>query len=424
MTMAFTYKDYTESDAVRKKQTALDTHLQGKPGEFYYRDYAESDAVKNYLNQLEAHNKNKPGAFQYGNQDQWDAIMDKILNRDKFSYDLNGDALYQQYKNQYMTQGNQAMMDTMGQAAAMTGGYGNSYAQTAGQQTYQGYLQQLNDRVPELYQLALSKYQMEGDDLYKQYGLYQSDFERQYGMHRDQVSDWNAERNYLTDRYDSERAWDYGKYTDDRNFAYGQHRDTVADWQTDRSYLQTDLNNERNFDYGKYTDEKNFAYGQYVDDRNYNYQVDQDRIAQQNWQKEFDLASSKVTTGGDGGEESISLYDYAYKDAEKGLTYYQYEGKTIAVETGVNPYTRTKNPDIKHGTFSNGYQPNNIGGVKLKKVDGESYNMNGRVQNVWTANGKYYVWDGTKNKYVQVTMKTTGSKTGGGVNGKTTNTLK
>ena len=89
--------------------------------------------------------KTNSGQYQSPWQTQLNDTISKILNREKFSYDLNGDALYQQYKDQYVNQGQQAMMDTMGQAQAMTGGYGNSYAQTVGQQTYQGYLQQLND---------------------------------------------------------------------------------------------------------------------------------------------------------------------------------------------------------------------------------------------------------------------------------------
>lgn len=117
-------------------------------------------------------------------QPNWQAklneTLDKILNREKFSYDVNGDALYQQYKDLYTNQGKQAMMDTMGQASAMTGGYGNSYAQTVGQQTYQGYLQQLNDKVPELYQLALDQYNQEGQDLYDQASVMSTMEQRDY----------------------------------------------------------------------------------------------------------------------------------------------------------------------------------------------------------------------------------------------------
>lgn len=62
-------------------------------------------------------------------------------------------------------------MDTMGQAAALTGGYGNSYAQSAGNQTYQQYLTALNDQVPSLYQQAFNVWQNEGDRLLQMYDL-------------------------------------------------------------------------------------------------------------------------------------------------------------------------------------------------------------------------------------------------------------
>ena len=75
-----------------------------------------------------------------------------------FSYDFNADALYQQYKDKYVQQGKMAMADAMGQAAAMTGGYGNSYAAAVGNQAYQAHLNNLNDIIPELYNMALNKY--------------------------------------------------------------------------------------------------------------------------------------------------------------------------------------------------------------------------------------------------------------------------
>lgn len=102
---------------------------------------------------------------------QASSYLQQLQERPKFSYDADSDPLYQQYKQMYMRQGNQAMGDTVGKVAAMTGGYGNSYAQTAGQQIYQQYLNQLNDRVPELYNAAYNRYAQEGADLRDAYSL-------------------------------------------------------------------------------------------------------------------------------------------------------------------------------------------------------------------------------------------------------------
>ncbi len=114
------------------------------------------------------------------NAEQMDELLAQIMNRDKFSYDLNGDALYQQYKDRYLEQGRLAMQDTMGQAAALTGGYGNSYAQTVGQQAYAQQLDRLNDLVPDLYSLALGNYEREGNQLWQQYDAYAALEQQEY----------------------------------------------------------------------------------------------------------------------------------------------------------------------------------------------------------------------------------------------------
>lgn len=142
-------------------------------------------------------NEKKKTGYQSTWQDQLKDTANKIINREKFSYDLNGDALYKQYKDRYIQQGKQAMMDTMGQAQAMTGGYGNSYAQTVGQQTYQGYLQGLNDQVPQLYQIALDKYTREGADMRDNMNMMMQQDDIDYGRYRDQLADQDAAYNKL-----------------------------------------------------------------------------------------------------------------------------------------------------------------------------------------------------------------------------------
>ena len=260
--------EYTQGDAVTQAQELLNQHLATRPGE-----YNKSDSVLQAEALLQQQLANKPGAYQSQWQAALDETLNKILNREKFSYDLNGDALYQQYKDQYTLQGQQAMMDSMGMAQAMTGGYANSYAQTVGQQTYQGYLQQLNDKVPELYQLALNQYNREGEDLYNQYGLYADRENQDYGRYRDTVSDYYTELDRLTDesRYQSET--DYNRYRDtvsdfntelDRltnesryqaETDYGKYRDTVSDYYTELDRLTNESRYQAESDYNKYRDQ-------------------------------------------------------------------------------------------------------------------------------------------------------------------------
>ena len=112
--------------------------------------------------------------FNAGNQpymEQLNALYDQIMNRKPFQYDLNGDLLYRQMADQYTQLGQQASRDAMGQAAALTGGYGNSYAQQVGNQTYQQYLTALNQNIPDLYDRAYQAYANEGDNLLQQYEI-------------------------------------------------------------------------------------------------------------------------------------------------------------------------------------------------------------------------------------------------------------
>lgn len=109
-----------------------------------------------------------------GNQpyvNQLNALYEQIVNRKPFQYDLNGDLLYQQMADQYAQMGAQASRNAMGQAAALTGGYGNSYAQQVGTQANQQYMTALNQNIPDLYQQALNAYLAEGDRMMQQYEL-------------------------------------------------------------------------------------------------------------------------------------------------------------------------------------------------------------------------------------------------------------
>lgn len=159
-----------------------------------------------YLDALEALKNAQQNMPQYSGKydEQLQEIYDKIVNREDFTYDLNADALYQQYKDQYAQMGQMAMMDTMGQASAMTGGYGSSYAEGVGQQAYQGYLQQLNDRVPELYGIALDRYNQEGQDLLNQYSMLGDLANDEYEKYQDALNQYWNQLNYQKQLADQE----------------------------------------------------------------------------------------------------------------------------------------------------------------------------------------------------------------------------
>ena len=140
-------------------------------------------------------------------EEQIKGLYDSLLNRPKFEYDVGKDPLYQQYRDQYIRGGQQAMRDTVGSSAALTGGYGNSWGQTAGYQAYQNYLQALNDKVPELRQAAYSQYQQEGDDLRQRLSTALAMDESEYGRYQDAMDTLRQNYNaaYNADQSDWQR---------------------------------------------------------------------------------------------------------------------------------------------------------------------------------------------------------------------------
>ena len=227
--------------------------------------YTQSQAVLDAAARLAEAQGNEPAEYtsQYGGQIQ--SILDGLLNRPDFRYDVSEDSLYTQYSDMFQQSGQRAMKDAMGQAAALTGGYGNSWAQTVGQQAYQNQLQGMNDVIPELQQAAYNMYSQEGADMQNDLALLQ-------GMESD---------------------------------AYGKYRDTVGDYNTERASLQSLYDSEYGRDYGQYQDRLN----QYNADRAYAYQQAQDAVANSQWQQEFNLASSRRSSGG-GSSKSVSALDW------------------------------------------------------------------------------------------------------------------
>lgn len=261
------------------------------------RDYVQSDEVSGLQDAYNQHLQTRPGEYTSRYQDQLDQLLGSLQGRKAFSYDLGQDPLYRQYRNQYIHQGRQAMMDTIGRSSAMTGGYGNSYGQTAGQQTYQNYLQSLNDRIPELYALALEKYRMEGEDLMDRYQTLNQMEQGDYQKHRDQMADWDAQSQRLYQQYIQERDFDYGRYTDEEEYAYDRYRDEIADQQWQSA-----------FDYQK--EQNLLAYEQWLQE--FEYQKQQDQLEYEQWLREFEESqrryeqsrTSSGSRGGSGGSGS------------------------------------------------------------------------------------------------------------------------
>lgn len=156
-------------------------------------------------------------------------LLNQILSREDFSYDVANDPLYQQYAQMYQREGDRAMKETLAEAASGAGGM-NTYAITAAQQANSYYNSQLNDKIPELYQLAYQMYLQDKDSMVQDLGLLQGMDETQYSRYRDTMSD----------------------YYNDRNFAYGIYRDDVGDAQWNKTFDYNSMQDSLNFSNNNY----------------------------------------------------------------------------------------------------------------------------------------------------------------------------
>ena len=253
MAEKYTYKPFTQDDELNLLEFNKDTHTT-------YREPESVTKARDRRDTYEANNN--PGAWDADGA-MWQKVLDAQndwKNRDAFSYDVNGDALYQQYKDKFINQGRLAMADTIGQASAMTGGYGSSYATTAGSQAYQSHLQNLNDIVPQLYQMAYDRYTQEGQDLKDAYSMVYNNYQTQYGEHRDSVSDYNTNLSRLDGLYNDERTYQYGVFDSNRTYSHNAYYDAY-----------------------------NKAYGEHQDNENRRYQEYRDAVADEQWQASYNL---------------------------------------------------------------------------------------------------------------------------------------
>ena len=223
------------NDALRKKQEA-------------------ENAVTNY------------GGFNYTNQGAYDSVINDILNREDFSYDINADPLYQQYKNQYTALGKLAMEDTIGQASSMTGGYGNSYAVSAGSQAYQSYVNQINDKIPELWSLARTAYENDRAADYDKYNMLLGDRQTEYGEYLDKYGMLVDERGYYADEYDAAYGRDYTQWADNRDFDQNQYwNEYNAGYQAERDAIEdAQFQQQFNENVRQYNEQANYRNAQLV----------------------------------------------------------------------------------------------------------------------------------------------------------------
>ena len=257
----------------------------------YTYNAAENTAYKEALSTLEKAKKEKPtyaGTYEAALK----KVYGEIESREPFRYSVYEDPLYKQYEDRYTTLGRRAMRDTVGEAASLTGGYGNTYAETAGQQQYGAYLEKLYDIAPELYNMALSRYTAEGDALADRFTMLGALSDREYGQYTDALSAYYQNVNALQSAADTAYERGYQNWydaqkmaADAEKFSYQQAQDA---YQKELDAYNMQLTADR-LAYEKEVE----AYNRQWNEQKWAYEKEQDALARADREKELTAAEEQ-----------------------------------------------------------------------------------------------------------------------------------
>ena len=162
--------------------------------------------INNLLNQIQ---NRDPYQSQY--QGDIENLLDQIMNREEFSYNPAADPSYQAYSEKYRNEGNRAVQNVLGNAAAMNGGQISSYGLTAAQQAQNAYAAEMSDLIPQLRQMAYETYLDEGAELRNNLSALMSQDDREYGRY---IDDLNLDQSILNTLLEQD-SMDYNRHQND-----------------------------------------------------------------------------------------------------------------------------------------------------------------------------------------------------------------
>lgn len=189
---------------------------------------AGSDGSK-YNRVKRPYEENRPSKKTSAYEKEKDRIYNLIASYGDFKYDVKSDPLYKTYRDIYVSLGDDAYERALGENAMRTGGIASTSAVSAANQARNKYNSLLSEKALELYDKAYSKYEDSLERLYKRLDTADELDDTQYSRYRDDVKDYENDRDYYYKK-DKEIADSlYKSYTDDTKLAYDISRDEEED---------------------------------------------------------------------------------------------------------------------------------------------------------------------------------------------------
>lgn len=180
--------------------------------------FQRSDSTEQAYDEYEALRASAPGSYVSSFAVELAQLYDQIAGRQPFRYDPAEDAAYARYAAAYQRQGRAAMENTLGKAAALTGGYGSTYAETAAWDAYGSYLDKLADQTGALADNARKQYQQEGEALLERYKLLQQQEQAEYKRYREDYDAWRSDTADALKRAQTEENRDVTLYRQMLNY--------------------------------------------------------------------------------------------------------------------------------------------------------------------------------------------------------------
>lgn len=269
-------------------------------------------------------------------------LLNDFMNREDFEYDVDKDQMFQQALASAMNSGKSAMQDTMGQAAALTGGYGSTYATTAGNQAYNAFIEDAYNNLPEYYNMALAAYEAEGQQMLQQYNMLDAADTKEYSQWYDGI---NLESQNIRDMVANEyNEWSANNtmYTNLANMQLEENAQVGSNLYNAYSVVSNEYENAFAKDWQNWQQSIDSAYklaglqsSDYWNTENLNFQKSEAERTQSNWEQEFGFTKEQAALSQSNWEK-----EYALTLASAGAT--MDESGNVTVD---DKYANYINPD-------------------------------------------------------------------------------
>lgn len=235
--MAYTYKVYGTGD-VDNAVNNYNRVASSAP------TYADSSETRQARQQADNYANSYTDKINKGYTSKYKGAIDELANqyqKNKFDWTPENSSEYQQKKEKYTREGKVAQENVQGSYAANTGGYSNTYSQTAGQKAFGEYMDELANKVPTLKNEAYKSYQQQQEDTLNRIGVLQNLDNTQYQRYRDSVTDDYDFMTYYENKYGTSKGLDMSNFQNE-----------LAHWQTQMSAAQSNLSDIRSLAEAQY----------------------------------------------------------------------------------------------------------------------------------------------------------------------------